>query len=73
VQVRFGEVPVERLAVSPFLDGDEAQRILDGREEAVSETSRLTPRIVLHSLEPVDELVPLLGTASNATYYHQHT
>jgi hypothetical protein len=43
VQIRLGEVTVERLAVGPLFDRDEAQRVLDGGEEAVAQAPLLTP------------------------------
>ena len=52
LQVRLAEVPVERLAVRPLLDRDEAERVLDGGEEPVADAAVLEPRVAPASSSP---------------------
>ena len=72
LEVWLGEMAVECLAVRPFLDGDEAQRVLHGREESVAQTPLLAARVVLHLLELGDELLPLLSKTLDATDNQHH-
>ena len=72
LQVRLGEMAVERLAVGPLLDGDEAERILHGREEPVAQAPLLAAGVVLHLPHQRDELVPLLGPAPDPADHQQH-
>jgi hypothetical protein len=72
VQVRLGDVSVERRAVGPLLDGDIAQRILDRLEEPVPQAALLATRLVLHRLEEPDQLDAFRGLAADPADYQQH-
>jgi hypothetical protein len=72
VKVGFGEMAVERLAVRPLLNRDEAQRILDRGEEPVSQAALLAAGVVLHPLEQCDQLFALLRIALHSADDDQH-
>src|SRR5262249_41539351 len=71
-QVRLREVAVERLAVGPLLDGDEAQRGLDRGEEPLADAASLRAGVVLHLGQQPDDLVALLRCAAHAADYEDH-
>ena len=73
MEVRLGEVTVERCTVGPLLDGDEAERVLDGCEEAVAQAAILPARVVLHLLEQRNELFAVLGRTPHAADHEQHS
>jgi len=70
--VGLGEVAVKRLTVGPFLDRDEAQRVLDGGEEAVAQAPLLAARVVLHPFQQDDQLIAPLWSALDPTDYKHH-
>src|SRR3954451_16149106 len=72
VQMGLGEMAVERVAVGPLLHRHEAQGVLDGGEEPVSQAAILLARVLLHLLEQRDHLIAVLRVAPHPADHEHH-